>query len=356
MTISHPRLKRNRVSWTGFFVILLFLPLLHGCGSSKSRVVLYCSQDQEFAEEALGEFTRRTGLEIAPRYDTEANKSVGLYEELVREKDRPRCDVFWNNEILAMIRLQRMGLLQSYASPAAEPYPEFTKSKDKTWQAFAARARVLLVNTDRVKEGERPRSLLDLDKPRWKNKVAMAKPIFGTTATQAACLFEVLGKDKAQEFYRGLRANEVVLVAGNKQVAEGVANGLFDVGLTDTDDAVIEVKKGKPVIIVFPDREGSQEFPRLGTLFIPNTVAIIRGSPNVAGARKLVDYLLSEEVEARLARSASAQIPLNPNVKERPHEQIETPATVKPMAVDFDKAADLWDEAIGFLRKEFLQP
>ena len=64
----------------------------------------------------------------------------------------------------------------------------------------------------------------------------------------------------------------------------------------------------------------------------------------------MVDYLLSPEVEARLAAGPSAQIPLNPNVDA--NVQVETPKTIKAMQVDFDAAADKWDTAARFLRDE----
>ena len=83
---------------------------------------------------------------------------------------------------------------------------------------------MLIVNTNLVPEADRPKSLLDLTDPKWKGKVAIAKPQFGTTATQAACLFEVLGPDAARAFYRGLKANDVQIVPGNKQAAEAVAS------------------------------------------------------------------------------------------------------------------------------------
>src|SRR5439155_15652989 len=181
---------------------------------------------------------------------------------------------------------------------------------------FSARARSLIVNTSQVRQPDRPRNLLELTDARWKGRVAMAKPQFGTSATQAACLFEVLGSEKARKFYLGLRDNDVKIVPGNKQVAEGVGQGQFALGMTDTDDAIAEVEAGRPVTIVFPDRDRTQG-DRMGTLFIPNTVAVIRNSPNPAGARKLVDYLLGAEVEAKLAETASHQIPLNPQVKAR---------------------------------------
>lgn len=358
MFVTHGVRARELVL-AGRSLSILFVGLLAiGCQrSAAQRVVLYCAQDREFAERILGDFSRQGGPTVAPKYDTEADKSVGLFNELAREKNRPRCDVFWNNEILNTIRLQRMGLLEPYDSPAAIPYPAFARSADRTWTAFAARARVLIVNTGLVSDAERPKSLLDLTGPKWKGKVAIAKPLFGTTATQAACLFEVIGKERAKAFYAGLHENGVHVVPGNKQVAEAVARGRVPLGLTDTDDAIIELEAGRPVTLVYPDRDGHPEFPRLGTLFIPNTLMLIRGSPNLEGGRKLIDFLLSSEVEKRLAESSSRQIPLNPTVAADLPSVIERPrgggGTVKPMEPDFSRAADLWDEVQAFLRNEF---
>jgi iron(III) transport system substrate-binding protein len=94
----------------------------------------------------------------------------------------------------------------------------------------------------------------------------------------------------------------------------------------------------------------------MGTLFLPNPVTMIRGCPNPEGARKLIDYLLSPEVEAKLAETESHQFPLNPQVKAQLPKEIERPEAVKTMDADFEKAADLWDEAQTFLRNEFARP
>jgi iron(III) transport system substrate-binding protein len=328
----------------------LAVPLLAlaGCSRRESRVVVYCAQDEEFAEGLLADFTRDTGLAVAPKYDTEANKSVSLATELEREASRPRCDVHWNNEILGTIRLARKGVYTTYESPNAAPFPAWTKAPDRTWQAFAGRARVLIVNTKHVADADRPRGLFDLLEPRFKGRVAIAKPAFGTTATHAACLFDALGPDDAKDFFTRLKA-KVQVVAGNKQVATGVSEGRFAAGLTDTDDALIEANAGKPVVMVFPDCDGSKAHPKLGTLFIPNTLAVVKDGPNADGARKLVDYLLRPETERRLAEGGGFQIPLNASVEAKLPAGLLTPKDVKPMAVDFDRAADHWEECQRFL-------
>jgi iron(III) transport system substrate-binding protein len=333
-----------------WLLLVALAPL--GCQNDANRVVVYCAHDREFAEPILKDFEKETGLRVDLRWDTEANKSVGLYEDLIREAPSPRCDVHWNNEILATIRLHQKGILAPYDSTAAAPFPEEFRAKDHSWTAFAARARVLLVNTDKVKKDDLPKTLDDLTQPRWKGQVAMAKPLFGTTATHAACLFQTLGKEQAIDFYRKLKANDVQLVAGNKQVAVGVGLGQFAIGMTDTDDAWAEIEAKRPVVMIFPDADASPESKR-GVLFIPNTVAMIKGCRNPDGAKKLIDYLLRPETEIKLAKSSAKQIPLNPRIQLDSLKPIETPQTVRALPVDFTKAADAWKGSQEFLTKEF---
>ena len=333
--------------------ILLLMMASTGCERANNRVVVYSAQDEEYVEPILSNLKSKMNFPLVFKFDTEANKSVSLVVELQQEAQRPRCDIHWNNEILGTIRLARQGLYQPYRSPNAETFPAWSRAKDGTWQAFAQRCRVLIVNTDLVPKENWPKSILDLTDPQWKGKVAMAKPQFGTTATQAACLFEVLGTDAAKAFYRGLKANDVQIVAGNKQAATGVSEGRFAIGMTDSDDAIVEVLAGKPVAIIHPDETGHPNHSRLGTLYLPNTLAIVANCPNPDGAKKLIDMLLLPETEQTLAKGGGYQFPVNPTLTTTPHPSLKTPLQVKAMAVDFEKAADLWDETQKFLRDEF---
>jgi iron(III) transport system substrate-binding protein len=294
----------------------------------------------------LREFTADTGIKALPKFDTESTKTVGLTEAIIAEADRPRCDVFWNNEIMHTLRLQELGLLDTYQPPTAAEYPQMYRSIDGVWHGFAARARILIVNTQVVPAGDWPTSIHDLVDPKWQGKVAIAKPLFGTTATHAACLFEAWGDERAKEFFGRLKQNARV-ESGNKQVALAVASGELAFGLTDTDDAIGEIEKGHRVTIVYPDQQPDGP----GTLFIPNTLSIIKNCPHPAEARRLIDYLLTPKIEEQLARSASAQIPLHPKAKGT--DRVASPATVRAMQVDFAAAARRWKEVAGYLRDEF---
>jgi iron(III) transport system substrate-binding protein len=321
--------------------------LLAGLGCAKpdvQRVVLYCSQDREYAEQILADFTKETGIQVELRGDTEANKSVGLFEALVREAPKPRCDVFWCNEPVLMERLSQQGLLQPYASPAAEPFPSWTRPGERTWQAFAARARILIVH-EKLAEAETPKTLDELAGEKWRRRWAMARPFLGTTATHAACLWQKLGPQAAQELLGRMSATAVIL-PGNRDVAQAVADGKFDVGLTDSDDAIVMKEKGYPVRLAYLDQ------PTPGTLFLPNTLGLIKDAPHAEEGKRLIDYLLSPGVETRLARGPSGQVPLNPSVKVE-GLKVATPKTIEAMGVDYAEVARVWSEVQTYLRKVF---
>jgi iron(III) transport system substrate-binding protein len=329
-------------------VVSLGLSLVESYHEAMAQsVVVYSSLDREFSESILKAFARQGGVRVLPKFDVESTKTVGLTNLIMTEAVRPRCDLFWNNEILNTLRLKEKGLLVPYHPSGASDLPDTFKDKDGFWYGFAARARILIVNSKLVAASDRPKGISDLLDPRWKGQIGIAKPLFGTTATQAACLFAAWGEEKGKQYFKDLKSNGVQVFSGNKQVATAVGSGQIAFGLTDTDDAMGEVDAGSPVVIVYPDRAPDA----LGTLFIPNTLAIIKGAPHQREARALAEYLLSPKVEEALASGPSAQIPLLRTTKSE--ARVETPRTVKAMNADFEAAAKIWDRVAAFLVAEF---
>ncbi len=315
--------------------------------SRQPDVVIYCALDQVHAEPILREFERRTGLVVRAEFDVEASKTVGLVRRIQEEaRRRTRCDVFWNNEIAHTIKLADEGLLAVYDSPQAADIPETFRDPERRWTGLAARARCFIVNTELVQPEDYPRSMWDLVDGRWKGKVGMARPLTGTTLTHMTALFSVLGESEARRYLDRILETGVRLTSGNATLMRQVREGALAWGWTDTDDYYVAKEGGYPVDVVFPDADG------IGTLVIPNTVAILADAPHPEAARRLVDYILSPEVERRLAESRSAQIPLHASL-----QGIEHPLPLdrlKPMEVDFQRVGREIDERTNLLRELFL--
>lgn len=294
-----------------YIAAVLIIVIAAGAYMSLSRdvkeVVIYTSVDQIYSEPVLDRFERETGIKVKAVYDVEAAKTTGLVNRLIAEKERPLADVWWNGEIAQTILLKEEGILTEYSSPETEGIPSAYVDPDGFWTGFGGRARVLLVNTELISVEDYPTSIFDLTSGAYEaEKIGIAYPIFGTTATHVAALYVSMGEEEAAQFFSDLKDSGVRVLDGNGVVRDLVADGELTMGLTDTDDSVGAIERGAPVEMVFLDQGESQ----MGTLKIPNTVAMVKGGPNTEEAKLLIDYLLSEETVGELVESGWFQLPL----------------------------------------------
>jgi iron(III) transport system substrate-binding protein len=294
-------------------------------------VTVYVSTDRVFSEPVLKEYERRSGVKVNAVYDTEETKSTGLANRLLAETARPQADVFWSNEPVRTLVLKSRAVLAPYRSPSARGIPEALIDPEGFWTGFSARMRVIAYNTKTVRSADAPQSVFDLTDPRWKGQVAMADPRFGSTSFHVAALYALAGDEKMDDFFRRLKANGVRIVDGNSVVRDLVARGEVKVGLTDTDDVNVALEDGQPIAMVLPDRAG------LGVPVMPNMVSLIAKAPHAEEGQKLIDYLLSANVERQLAQSDAVQIPLHAGVPGP--KNIPAIDTFRPMTLDYAKAA-----------------
>ena len=318
----------------------LIISFLISCNNSSNEVVVYTSVDQIFSEPILKEFEIKTGITVKAVYDTEETKSTGVLNRLIAEKDNSQCDVFWSGDPVRTIVLKNNNITLPYQSEVSNDIDNAFKDPSHHWTGFSARARVLIYNKDLLNETDVPQSIFDLTKEQYKGKVAIANPLFGTTTFHISAIFSAVGNKKAKQFMEDLKSNEVVIATSNGDVKKRVMQGEVFCGLTDTDDAYEAIKEGANVGIVFLDQKG------IGSLIMPNTVNLIKNSPNSDNGKKLIDYLLSKEVEAKLAISC-AQMPLHKGV-DIP-KNIPSLDSIIPMKIDYDKTSQKLEEIQDYL-------
>ncbi|MEW6747410.1 MAG: extracellular solute-binding protein [Planctomycetota bacterium] len=309
-------------------------------GGSEGAVVVYTSVDQIFSEQVLRRFEEQAGVSVRTVYDTEETKSTGVLNRLIAEAPNPQADLFWSGDPVRPLLLIDRGLVEPYVSPQALEIPQGFKAADGTWTGFAARARVLLVNRERLGGRSLPRSVRDLADPRWRGEAAIANPLFGTTTIQVAAWFSIWGEEEAKAFLTAMKENQVKIASSNGEVKRLVVAGEVAFGLTDTDDAFVAIRSGASVELVYPDQEG------MGTLVMPTVVLLLRGGPNPIPARRLIDYLLSADVETMLAESA-AHMPLRPDLA-RPEQAAKE---LRSMQVDYADVARQMEEIQPWLRR-----
>jgi iron(III) transport system substrate-binding protein len=303
------------------------------------EVVVYSSVDQVFAEPVLRQFEAQTKIRVRAVFDTEETKSTGVLNRIIAEANRPQADVFWSGDPMRPYQLVRRGLVEPYVAKSAASLP--ARAKGLEWTGVASRARVILVNTQRV-PNDVPASIRDLADPRWKDQITIANPLFGTTTMHIAALFSAWGDTEAKRFLESIKANGVRIAASNGEVKRLVSAGEVAWGVTDTDDANDAVATGAPVRIVFPDQD------QLGTLVMPTSVVVIRGGRHPQQARELVDYLASAETEKYLAEHG-AHLPIQPGVQ--PPASLSPPKDLRAISVNYEDLAATIERIQPWLRE-----
>jgi iron(III) transport system substrate-binding protein len=314
---------------------------LASCSDQRPTVVVYSSVDQVFAEPVLQKFEAETGIQVRAVFDTEETKSTGVLNRLIAEAKQPNADVFWSGDPMRPFQLIKRDLVTPYRSKAIEGVSQEFRDPQGRWTPVSARARVLLINSNKIPSGG-PTSIKDLADSRWQGQATIANPLFGTTTMHIAALFSAWGDEPAKQFLTAVKQNGVRIAASNGEVKRLVSSGEVSWGVTDTDDAANAIASGAPVRVVFPDQDS------LGTLVMPTSVVQIRGGKHVAEAQRLIDYLARASVESYLAEHG-AHIPLQPGVT--PPRDLAVPTSLRATPVDYGELAALIERIQPWLRE-----
>ena len=316
------------------YLLLASFLLFVGCAKQESRreVVVYVSEDRVFSEPVLKAFERQSGIRVLAVYDTEESKGTGLMQRLIAEREHPLADVYWANEPLRAAALKSKGVLEPYKSPSSSDIEAIYKDPQDYWCGFSARLRLFIVNKGAKLK---PQSILSYLDDNLSAKGVIANPLFGSTLTHLAALSQLKGREWVIRFLAGLKAKNIAISASNGESADLVAKGRYDFALVDSDDALSRIAKGALVEILYPDQKGEDA---LGVFLIPNSVMLIKGAAHKQEAKALIDFLLSPQSEAMLAKAACAQIPLHKGVA--PPKGLKPLNELKVMQVDYSKAAD----------------
>lgn len=279
---------------------------LAGCNDAEPHdLVLYAAMDREVAAPLVNAFEQETGLRVGVIYDTETAKTVTLAARLRREREAPRADVWWSGESLHTHLLMGSGELETVSlSEEATLRPVTT----------GLRLRVLVYQSGNLPGGlGRPGSMADLAHPLLRGRIAMARPVTGTSLSHA---LHLASSPKGLALLRRIAENQPILLPGNAHVARAVLQGQAILGLCDSDDAVI-VGEGR-LEIAIPDQDAE------GALAIPSTAAMVRNAPHAANGRLFLDWLRKPGTEALLVASRARFFPS--------HEGLASPPGFAPIS------------------------
>jgi len=312
--------------------------------AARPTVVLYSSVDETFLRQIVADYAQKFGRDVQVVGDSEAGKTTGLINRIRLEKDRPRADVWWSSEQAQTMLLARENLLAPYDSPTAHDIPAKFRDPANLWTGFALRARVVAYDPQRTRPAALPPTWHDFASHEWAGRVALANPLFGTTRTHVAAMDALWGTDQFRVFISALAEAHATIADGNSAAVRKLLDGDVELAFTDSDDVITAQAKGASLAMIFPDMGDG------GTLVIPNTVALVAGAPHPDEARKLIDYILSADVEEALARSESANYPVRESLRRK--LDIDPPPA---STIGFAAIADHMPEAVEICREILLK-
>jgi iron(III) transport system substrate-binding protein len=279
------------------------LALLSGCGGGDPDLVVYSGRSEPLIKPFLEEFAQKEGLDVKVRFADTAD----LVGTMLEEGDKTRADVFIGQDAASLARLDSAGLLQPYS--ASRRTPARYRATDGSWTGLSGRARVLIV----PEGGERPKSVFDLADPEWKGRVAA--PITSNVSFRdwVSAIRLKKGDGFARDYLEALKRNDLAVLASHGEVRNAVGDGEFDVGLVNHYYVELEKQEGSHVEAVYTDQEPGG----FGVLFNVASAGITASADHVENARRLMDFLLTPEVQERFAR-ANFEYPVLPGLKAAP--------------------------------------
>jgi iron(III) transport system substrate-binding protein len=265
-------------------------------------------------------------------------------QRVIDERNDPQADLLLTNSQLALEVVRDSGVFDPYQAPVARDYPEWLRAPDYAWLSFTAWPRVAMVNRRQLGQASEgwPTRLQDFAAPSYRGKVACASLIEMTTVAQFAALRVAKGDQYAESLIDRLVANGLHIYKSNLNTREALAREDLTAALANSSNVHVFYLEGNPVGEAWLDQEDGG----LGTHVEAHTVAVLKGCKHPDEARNFIDFLLTPEVQAMLAR-LYGETPVNPNAD---HGWVRPLTEIRRMAAPLHKVAACMQSTVELLR------
>ena len=259
-------------------------PVDMAAAKREGKLTWYTSVPIETAQKISNIFEQKTGIKV------ELFRSGGsaILRRFQQEADGGKIfvDVLTHSEPAAARMMTKKGLFVPFKATDFDKVPNEVKDPNGYHVAQRLNVMAIYVRDDKLPMADRPKTWADLAAPKYKGKMVMADPSFSSLLVT---IVGMLSKQHGWGYFEKLRANDIMLVQGNQQVADMIKRGERVIAVGADAAYVGESKKeGMPLSTLYQDD---------GTFIIPSPSSVVKGSPNPNAAKAFAQFMLSKAVQ-----------------------------------------------------------
>ena len=282
-------------------ILFLFILIASACSTNNetsNEVNLYSQRHYAVDELQYKKFTEKTGIRVNV---VKANADE-LIERLKNEGGASPADLFVTVDAGKLFNAREAGVLQKIPSENInQNIMRELRDPEGFWAPITYRSRVIVYSNERVNKSDLS-TYEDLANPKWKNRLLVRSSSNAYNQALMSSLVANLGSENTESWASAVVSNFArdpkgsdrdqvkAIAAGQGDIA--IVNSYY-IGLLLASEKEEELNAGNSVSVFFPNQGESDR----GSHINISALGLIKSSPNIENAIKLIEYLTSEEAQ-----------------------------------------------------------
>lgn len=275
----------------------------------RTRITAYTALEND----QLGPFKQAIEADVPDVEIVWVRDSTGVItSRFLAEKDNPRADIVLALAATSLLAFEKLNLLEEYKPAGVDALkPAFRDTSGPyTWTGMDAFLAVVCFNTAEATKEKvaAPTSWADLTKPEFKGKVVMPHPASsGTGYLKVAAWLQIMGEQGGWAFMDKLHENIAVYTHSGSAPCVQAAKGERMVGIGFDMRGAREKTQGAPIDLILPKEGAGWDM---------EATAIVKGTKNLAAAKKVADWVTTKKANELYGRYYA--LVAHPDVKSAP--------------------------------------
>jgi iron(III) transport system substrate-binding protein len=329
-------------------LIACLLAILVSTNALSAEVNIYSARKEALIKPLLDKFSAETGIKT----NLITANADALLTRMINEAQNTPADVFITTDAGRLHRAKEARLLQPIKSSLVDRVvPAHLRDSDDLWVGLSQRARVIFYAKDRVKP-EQLSTYEDLADAKWKKRICIRGSDNIYNQSLVASMIAVNGKAKSQQWANALVKNfgrapkggdrDQIKAAAAGQCDIAIANTYYYGAMLSNKKDLSQIEAANKLAIFWPNQADR------GAHVNVSGAGISKYSKNRENAKKLIEYLVSDDAQAWYAR-VNHEYPVSKTAKIS--DLVASWGLFKSDALNLSRLGDLNSDAVMIMDK-----